>query len=263
MDILRRSLAPISSQAWDEINEEARQILECDLTGRKFIDVEDPKGWDYAALPTGRLNVPGKQGSGVHFGIHDVLPLVETRVPFKLNIWELDNIARGAVDPNLDNLDEAARKIIAFEEEAIYYGLKSANIKGLKASSDHPHLKYPENPEEILKVVSEGISMLRKSSVEGPYSLVVNTEKWQQLSGIVHGYPLKKHLEALLEGNIIMSPNINESYLVSKRGGDFRLVLGQDYSIGYESHNNKEVELYFTESFTFQIIEPAAFIVMD
>jgi len=39
-------------------------------------------------------------------------------------------------------------------------------------------------------------------------------------------------------------------------------VLGQDLSIGYESHNNKTVQLYFTESFTFQVIDPAAVLVL-
>ncbi|MBW6481062.1 MAG: bacteriocin family protein, partial [Bacteroidales bacterium] len=37
-----------------------------------------------------------------------------------------------------------------------------------------------------------------------------------------------------------------------------KMVIGQDISIGYESHNSKTVQLYFTESFTFQIVDPAA-----
>ncbi len=73
---------------------------------------------------------------------------------------------------------------------------------------------------------------------------------------------MRKQLESMLGGNIIMAPYVKDAYLVSERGGDFRLVVGQDLSIGYESHNNKTVQLYFTESFTFQVIDPAAVLVL-
>ena len=63
----------------------------------------------------------------------------------------------------------------------------------------------------------------------------------------------------MLSGKIIICPNIEGILLVSERGGDFKLTLGQDLSPGYESHDQKEVEMYFTESFTFQIIDPPAF----
>ena len=39
--------------------------------------------------------------------------------------------------------------------------------------------------------------------------------------------------------------------LLSTRGGDYELRLGQDVSIGYLSHDADSVQLYFTESFTF------------
>jgi len=46
--------------------------------------------------------------------------------------------------------------------------------------------------------------------------------------------------------------------MLTKRGGDFELILGQDLAIGYESHTQTKVKLYFTESFTFRVLEPAA-----
>jgi uncharacterized linocin/CFP29 family protein len=36
------------------------------------------------------------------------------------------------------------------------------------------------------------------------------------------------------------------------------MTVGQDLSIGYCSAGRDDVELYITESFTFQVIEPAA-----
>lgn len=37
--------------------------------------------------------------------------------------------------------------------------------------------------------------------------------------------------------------------MVTRRGGDLQLILGQDLAIGYESHNQTKAKLYFTESF--------------
>jgi len=46
--------------------------------------------------------------------------------------------------------------------------------------------------------------------------------------------------------------------VLSRRGGDFEMTVGQDLTIGYKIHNAREVELYFTESFTFRVLELAA-----
>ena len=262
MDILRKALAPISDAAWKEINETAVDVLTSVLSGRKFLDVEGPKGWDYASLSTGRIDVPANQKGAVKYGTHQVLPLVEARVPFELNIWELDNVARGAEDIDLGAMEDAAREIAKFEESAIYEGFKSGQIAGLKQSTDYEPMTFPEANEEIAGVIATAVSKMKAASIEGPYSLVLNTEKWQKIHSYVKGYPLRKQLESLLGGKIIMAPYVKDSYLVSERGGDFRLVIGQDLSIGYESHNNKTVQLYFTESFTFQVIDPAAVLVI-
>lgn len=263
MDILRKSLAPISDAAWVEINETAKDVLTSVLSARKVLDIEGPKGWDFAALSTGRIQVPAKQTGPVKYGIHQVMPLVEARIPFDLNIWELDNVARGAKDIDLEALEKSAREIARFEESVIYEGFAPAGIAGLKNSSAHEAISFPDAGEEILSAVSLGLSKLKTASIEGPYSLVLNAEKWQQVNSYVKGYPLRKQLEGILGGSIILAPYIQEAYLISERGGDLKMVIGQDLSIGYESHNNKSVQLYFTESFTFQVIEPAAFVVFS
>ena len=46
----------------------------------------------------------------------------------------------------------------------------------------------------------------------------------------------------------------------SQRGGDLEIILGQDMAVGYESHTSDKVKLYYTESFTSRILEPAAVI---
>jgi len=46
--------------------------------------------------------------------------------------------------------------------------------------------------------------------------------------------------------------------VLSTRGGDFELDLGQDISIGYLSHSETAVKLYLQESFTFRVLTTEA-----
>ncbi len=46
--------------------------------------------------------------------------------------------------------------------------------------------------------------------------------------------------------------------MLSTRGGDFELTVGQDFSIGYLGHSDTAVVLYLQESFTFRTLAPEA-----
>ncbi|MGQ1888896.1 family 1 encapsulin nanocompartment shell protein [Thermophagus sp. OGC60D27] len=260
MDILRKSMAPICDKAWDQINSTAVEVFTSVLSARKFVDVDGPKGLNFSAVSLGRLHVPENQKEEVQYGMHQVLPLVETRVPFELNIWELDNMARGAKSIDLNNLEEAARKLARFEENAIYNGFNPSGIKGLSQAADFDPIALPENDEAFIKTISEAVAKFKNASIQGPYSLVLNMALWERFNASGKGYPLRKRVEVLLGGAVIAAPFIDGAFMVSERGGDFELTIGQDISIGYESHNSKTVQLYFTESFTFRVIDPAAVI---
>jgi uncharacterized linocin/CFP29 family protein len=55
----------------------------------------------------------------------------------------------------------------------------------------------------------------------------------------------------MLDGGIVWAPAIEGGVLITARGGDFELHLGQDVSIGYDSYDGSSVRLYLQESFTF------------
>lgn len=195
------------------------------------------------------------------YGVRQVLPLVETNIEFELNIWELDNIARGKKDPDLDPLEEAVIKSAKFEENIIYKGFQDGAIKGFDQCAVHK-LDLPADKAGYLKTVSQAINMLEGSSIEGTYALVVNSALWENIIKESSGYPLEKHLKELLGGQVIKTDNINGAYVVSERGGDFQLTLGQDFAVGYRSHNSEQgkVKLFLGESLTFRVIEPKAFV---
>lgn len=264
MDILKRELAPIPLEAWTEIDAQATRTLKAMLSGRKFLDVTGPMGTGFPGVPEGRLSYPDKQSeSEPLYGIRKVHHIVEVRVPFELDVEEMDNVVRGAKDVDLSAMEEAARKIALFEEKVIYHGLPEANIRGLKSCAGGECLTIGSKPEGLLEGIAEGVTAFTSRSIEGPYGFIVGPKLWSRMSAHVQGYPVKMQAESLLGGAVLLSPYLsgeseNEAYMVTQRGGDLELILGQDLAIGYESHSHNKVKLYFTESFTFRVLEPAA-----
>ena len=61
-----------------------------------------------------------------------------------------------------------------------------------------------------------------------------------------------------VDGGIIWAPAIEGGFVLSTRGGDFELDIGQDLSIGYLSHSSTSVELYLQETFTFRLLTAEA-----
>jgi uncharacterized linocin/CFP29 family protein len=264
MDLLRRSLAPVSDAAWEEIDDQAKKVFKTILSVRKFADVKGPYGIDYAAASKGRLYLPDNQNDEeLTYGINEVLPLIEVRVPFELNKWELDNAVRGAVDIDLEPLRKAAYRIAQFEEESVFRGLKHIEFHGLLSSSEHKPVSMGEAHADMVKSISKAMYTLINTNVEGPYALLVTSDIWQFIESKVNGVPLKQHIERTIGGPVLMSPFVEKCMLISLRGGDMELILGQDLAIGYKSDSTKSVNLYLTESFTFRVIDPSAYIILE
>ena len=261
MDLLRRSLAPVVSEAWKEIDAEARRVLELNLAGRKVVDFNGPKGWTKAAVNLGGLT-PLEQapGTGVQAAMRTVQPLIELRASFKLSIADLDSAARGAGMLDLEPVVQAAESIARAEDRAIFHGYAAGNIRGIIQASPHAHLKFPSSATKYTAPVLEAREALREAGVNGPYVLVLGTEAHKNLSlATENGYPVRKHMEQhIIDGPIVRAPSIDGGVLLSTRGGDFVLTVGQDLSIGYTAHDRSEVELYLTESFTFRVLDGAA-----
>lgn len=259
-DILRRGMAPIVDGAWKEIDLQSSRILKGNLSGRKMVDFSGPSGLPFAAVNLGRLDVGSDPAvEGMEWGTRKVLPLVEIRVPFTLGIWELDDVARGAKNPDLDALKAAARKVAIFEETAIYRGFGGAGIQGMLEASSHAPVPLSSDRSGFTESVELGLLAIQEAEIGGPFALVLGTDPYKWLmAGEPAAYPLRKRIEALVTGGIHWSPVLDGGAVVSCRGGDFELTVGQDVAIGYKLHSAREVELYFTESFTFRVLEPAA-----
>lgn len=260
-DILRRSLAPVTEEAWKEIDQQATRTLKGNLSARTLVDFSGPHGWTMAAVNLGSVRVGNSEPvKGVNWGRRETLNLIEVRVPFSLKLWELDNVTRGAKTPDLNPLVAAARKLAMFEENSVYGGFGEAGIKGIAESTPHkPVLLPPDNTDAFAEAAEAAVLSIQKSGIGGPYALVLGTDLYAMIQvGDPQAYPLRKQVERVADGGIHWSPALAGGIVLSRRGGDFEMTVGQDLSIGYRSHDKENVDLYFTESFTFRVLEPAA-----
>ncbi|GIQ79082.1 family 1 encapsulin nanocompartment shell protein [Bradyrhizobium sp. RD5-C2] len=263
MNNLHRGLAPISDAAWAQIEEEASRTLKRHLAARRVVDVDGPKGTDFSAVGTGHLKKIATPGDGVEATQRDVRALVELRVPFELSRQAIDDVERGSNDSDWDPLKDAARKIAFAEDRAVFDGYAAAGIQGIRQGTSNPVLTLPSSIKNYPAVVAQAVSQLRLAGVNGPYTLLLGTEPYTAIGGATDdGYPVLQHIQRLIDGKIIWAPAIEGGVLLTTRGGDFQLSIGQDLSIGYLSHSATSVQLYFQETITFLMLTSEASVVL-
>lgn len=259
MNNLHRELAPVSDEAWAALEQETTRTLKRYLAGRRVVDVHGPDGLALAAVNTGHQLSVSTPASGVEARQRQVLPLVELRVPFALNREQIDDVARGARDPDWQPGRSAARQIAAAEDQAIFAGYPAAGIGGIVPGASNPPLILPAEVADYPVAFAQAAGQLRAAGVDGPYTAVLSAEAYTAVSEASHhGYPVVRHLRDVLDGELIWAPAISGAVLLSARGGDFSLHLGQDFSIGYLSHTDADVALYLQETFTFQVLTAEA-----
>lgn len=262
MSNLHRDLAPISSAAWAEIEEEASRSFKRNVAGRRLVDVKGPLGLDTDSVTVGHRTKIDAPSDGITAYLRNAQPLVELKIPFSITREAIDDVERGAADSDWDPVVRAARELALAEDRAIFSGYSAALINGLGQGA--ATISLPADIRDAPEAISQGINKLRLASVDGPYSLALSADLYAQINETSnHGYPVREHLRRILtDGEIVWAPAIDGAYLVSTRGGDFELTIGQDVSIGYDSHDADVVNLYFTESFTYLTYTPEAAIAL-
>lgn len=260
MNHLRRELSPLTPRAVSLIESEAKQTLATYLSARKLVEFSGPHGWEFSAVPLGRVQDTKLDADSTLVAKQRVVqPLIEVRSPFDLAMSQLDDIERGA-DPDLDEVVDAARRIALAEDRTVYFGAKSANVEGIISGSSQQPIVLSNDFQSFPGFVSEAIEQLRISGVSGPYAIALDADSYTTLAKTTGagGYPVLQHVRRFLEGPIVWAPALQGALVLSVRGGDFELVVGQDVSVGYLDHDRHKVSLYLEESFTFRLLSPEA-----
>src|ERR1700686_3332566 len=259
MNNLHRELAHISDSAWAQIEEETSRTLKRYLAARRVVDVHGPGGTGLSAVGTGHLQAIATPGDGIIARQREVKALVELRVPFELDRQAIDNVDRGANDSDWQPAKDAAREIAFAEDRAIFDGYAAAGIGGVRNGTSNPIMTLPADVRDYPDAIAQALSQLRLVGVNGPYSVLLSADAYTGLSETRdHGYPVLEHIKRLVDGEIIWAPAIAGAFVLTTRGGDFGLYVGQDISIGYLSHTDTVVRLYLQETFTFLVLTTEA-----
>src|ERR1700723_4055704 len=264
MNNLHRELAPISDSAWAQIEEETSRTLKRSLAGRRVADVKGPGGSGLSAVSSGHLRTIAAPAEGIVARQREVKALVELRVPFELDRQTIDDVDRGANDSDWQPAKEAARQIAFAEDAAIFEGYAAAGIGGIRQGTSNPITTLPAQVREYPDAIAHSLSQLRLVGVNGPYAVLLGADAYTALAETSdHGYPVLEHVKRLVNEQIIWAPAIAGAFVVTTRGGDFDLHIGQDVSIGYLSHTDTAVRLYLQESFTFLLLTSEASVALN
>jgi uncharacterized linocin/CFP29 family protein len=263
MNNLHRELAPISDAAWAQIEEETSRTIKRHLAGRRVVDVQGPAGTSLSAVGTGHLHTIATPREGILARQRDVKALVELRIPFELDRQTIDDVARGANDSDWQPAKDAARQVAFAEDSAIFEGYEAAGIVGLRQGTSNPKMTLPSDVRQYPDAIAQGLSRLRLVGVNGPYAVLLGADAYTALAETSdHGYPVLEHVKRLVDDKIFWAPAIQGAFVITTRGGDFDLHIGQDFSIGYLSHSDTSVRLYLQETFTFLLLTAEAVVAL-
>jgi uncharacterized linocin/CFP29 family protein len=264
MNNLHRELAPISDAAWSEIEEETTRTLKRYLAGRRVVDFPAQAGIALPGVATGHLRSISAPADGIVANQREVKPLVELRVPFELSRQAIDDVERGSDDSDWQPAKDAAKKLAFAEDRAIFNGYAAAEIQGIREDTSNPIDALPGDVRDYPDAVAHALSQLRLVGVNGPYSVLLGADEYTALTETRdHGYPVLEHVKRIVDGNIVWAPALEGAVVLTTRGGDFELNVGQDVSIGYLSHTEISVRLYLQETFTFRVLTSEAVVVLS
>ena len=252
MNNLHRELAPISDAAWAQIEEETSRTIKRYLAGRRVADLHGPAGSALSAVGTGHRGTITSPGDSIVAQQREAKGLIELRVPFELERQMIDDVERGANDSDWQPAKDAARKLAFAEDRAIFEGYAAGGIIGVRQGTSNPQKSLPADVRKYLEAFAQALSQLRLVGVNGPYAILLGAEAYTELAETSdYGHPVLEHVKRLVEGKIIWAPAIDGAFVVTTRGGDLDLHIGQDVSIGYSNHTDTHVRLYLQETFTF------------
>ena len=264
MNNLHRELAPISDAAWSQIEDETTRTLKRYLAGRRVVDVPSPGGTALPGVATGRLKPLTAPAEGILARQREVKPLVELRVPFELSRQTIDDVERGSNDSNWQPAKDAAKKFAFAEDRAIFNGYAAAGIQGIREGTSNPIDTLPADVRDYPDAIAHALSQLRLVGVNGPYSVVLGANEYTALAETRdQGYPVLEHVKRIVDGDLIWGPAIDGAFVLTTRGGDFALNVGQDVSIGYLGHTESVVRLYLQETFVFRVLTSEASVALS
>ena len=157
------------------IDEEATRVLKLKLAARKLVDFVGPLGPRLRRRQHRTADHPEERAGGRRRcgSLRVVVPTTELRTSFELSRAELDAVERGSENPDLDPLIEAATRIAAAEDNAVFHGYAPGGIVGIDEASTHPAQTISTDFTAYPHSVAEATRLLRIAGIDGPYAIAL------------------------------------------------------------------------------------------
>lgn len=261
MNHLMRELAPVTDEAWSQIEAEATRSIKHVVAGRRLVDFSGPHGWEHGAVDLGRAErVDSGALAGIEVARRAVVPLLEVRSAFTLARRELEDADRGATDLDLSAVVVAARTAGLAEDQLVFHGHGPGGATGVVAATPHDAVPISDDYSHYPEHVARAVGVLQGADIGGPFAIALGARCYTGVTETTEhgGYPVFEHLRQILGGPVVWAPAVDGAVVLSQRGGDFELTVGEDFSVGYRAHDAESVHLYIEESLAFRINTPDA-----
>ena len=154
----------------------------------------------------------------------------------------------------------AARSAGLAEDRLVFHGYADAGVAGVVPSSPHAAVSISDDYSRYPEHVASAVAVLRAADIAGPYAIALGSRCYTGVTETTEhgGYPVLEHLRQILGGPVVWAPAVDGAVVLSQRGGDFELTVGQDFAIGFRTSDASTVSLYLEESVAFRVNTPEA-----
>jgi uncharacterized linocin/CFP29 family protein len=259
MEILNQTNLPFGNGVWQVLQSEISEKLSKRLTLRGVVDFKDEYTFDTDSISTKNINTISSK-KGLEISTRESIKMIEMKKTFKIPMSVIKDIKRSKPDFDDKSIVEAVNSFSEAENLTILHGSKEANIVGILSSVETT--LEAKGAKDLLACVAKSMGEFNKNFVDGPFKLIVSNATLAKLyTESFDGVSLKSKIDEVIgSGSIVVNTEIgdDQALVVSQRGGDYEFYSGLDVSLGYESDNSKEVELFLIETFAFRNISPEA-----
>jgi uncharacterized linocin/CFP29 family protein len=294
MDVLGRDTAPFSGRVWKQIDAAVGAVKTANCTARRFLEIDGPYGLGLTSVSgdDGWL-APDPNGAppaawGVRRGIPNPAAMADLDEPLGRGtflaespscavplIWSqfvlgVRNIE--AFDDDCQPLDviratRAARDVALEEERLIYHGNAAGGHPGLLTIQFPAKATFlPAAPQAMIAGLHLAIASLAGRGFPGPYALAVSPQLHTRLHGLIppSSTVAVEVLRELFAMGIHMVPvipaaaNAPRGVIVTCSQPYVRLVVGQDWTTGYQRTEGVVHRFLILSSLRLEVTEPAA-----
>jgi uncharacterized linocin/CFP29 family protein len=263
MDILRRGIAPLSTEIWKQIDEAVTGMARRTMAARRVATFESPRGWDQVAVALGTVTPHKTREGHAVVSLPDVALLAEIRAAFTEPWATIEAVERGAPALDATAAEAAAREVALAEDRLVFYG--EPGDKGFLTAPESPRQPCGDwgKANQVVTDLLKAVEQLDTAGIPGPYEVILAPPRYYAyLRAADDGYPASRHLRDVLVGVHRSAVIKDAGALFSTRGGDFVLTVGGDLSVGYRAHDQAGVHLFCVETVAAQTVGPDAVCVL-